>query len=85
MYLKNVIASIVLLFAVSTVFGQDSTQILRFSTESITFNTESLELENEIEVYPNPSVDYIIVNIKNSKLKETKSNADFFNSMNKPA
>lgn len=61
----------VLLFAATSVWAQDSTSTTTFTAESLIFENESLDLTNQIEVYPNPSIDYIVVNIKNSNLRET--------------
>ena len=71
MHLKKIIAFVILLLAVNPTFGQDSTRAISYSAESRGLNDISLVPENEIEVYPNPSIDFIIVNIKNSKLRET--------------
>ncbi|WP_420581873.1 T9SS type A sorting domain-containing protein [Reichenbachiella sp.] len=67
----KVIGSVVLLFTATTAWAQDSTSATTYTAESIIFENESLDFSNQIEVYPNPSIDYIVVNIKNSTLRET--------------
>ncbi len=71
MQLLKVIGSVVLLFTATTAWAQDSTSATTYTAESIIFENESLDFSNQIEVYPNPSIDYIVVNIKNSTLRET--------------
>ncbi|SMD36544.1 Por secretion system C-terminal sorting domain-containing protein [Reichenbachiella faecimaris] len=71
MQFLKVIGSVVLLLAATSAWAQDSTSTTTFTAESLIFENESLDLTNQIEVYPNPSVDYIVVNIKNSNLRET--------------
>lgn len=71
MQFLKVIGSVVLLFAATSAWAQDSTSTSTFTAESLIFENTSLDLSNQIEVYPNPSVDYIVVNIKNSTLRET--------------
>ena len=46
--------------------AQDST--MNVTVESPDFNDAQLELTNEIEIYPNPSVNFLVVEIKNSDL-----------------
>jgi len=36
------------------------------------FQSSSLELENRIEIYPNPAVEYVNIEIKESKLTNTR-------------
>lgn len=60
----------ILLLAASSAWAQDSTSTTAFIAETLVFENASLDLSNQIEVYPNPSVDYIIVNIKNSTLRD---------------
>lgn len=67
----KVIGSLILLFAATSTWAQDSTSTSTFTAESLVFENTSLDLSNQIEVYPNPSVDYIVVNIKNSTLRDT--------------
>ncbi|MDW3211662.1 MAG: T9SS type A sorting domain-containing protein [Reichenbachiella sp.] len=71
MQLLKVIGSVVLLLAATTAWAQDSTSTTTYTAESIIFDNESLDFSNQIEVYPNPSIDYIVVNIRNSTLRET--------------
>lgn len=67
----KVIGSVVLLLAATSAWAQDSTSTTTYTAESLIFDNESLDLTNQIEVYPNPSIDYIVVNIKNSNLRDT--------------
>lgn len=71
MHLLKVIGSVILLFSATSAWAQDSTSTTTFSAESFLFENVTLDLSNQIEVYPNPSIDYIVVNIKNSTLRET--------------
>ncbi|WP_422361749.1 T9SS type A sorting domain-containing protein [Reichenbachiella sp.] len=71
MQFLKVIGSVVLLLAATSAWAQDSTSATTFTAESIIFENESLDFSNQIEVYPNPSIDYIVVNIRNSTLRET--------------
>ncbi|UXX81137.1 T9SS type A sorting domain-containing protein [Reichenbachiella carrageenanivorans] len=66
----KVIGSMILLLAASSAWAQDSTNTTAFIAETLVFDNASLDFSNQIEVYPNPSVDYIIVNIKNSTLRD---------------
>lgn len=68
--MKKSIGTIFLLFAFLTIQSQDK-NTSAFSAETNIFENNALNISNQIEVYPNPSVDYVIVNIKNSTLKET--------------
>ena len=40
--------------------------------ESQNFQDNPLEISNHIEVFPNPSIDFLMVNINNSTLHDTK-------------
>ncbi|MEO9804439.1 MAG: T9SS type A sorting domain-containing protein [Reichenbachiella sp.] len=71
MQILKVIGSMILLLAATSAWAQDSTSISTFTEESLAFENVSLDLSNQIEVYPNPSIDYIVVNIKNSTLRDT--------------
>lgn len=71
MQLLKVIGSLILLLAATSTWAQDSTSMTTFTAEAIIFENESLDFSNQIEVYPNPSIDYIVVNIRNSTLRET--------------
>lgn len=39
-----------------------------FSTEQNSFSNKDFQILNKVEIYPNPSVKYLIVEIKNSEL-----------------
>lgn len=71
MQLMKVIGSLILLLVATSTWAQDSTSMTTFTAEAIIFENESLDFSNQIEVYPNPSIDYIVVNIRNSTLRET--------------
>lgn len=71
MQLLKVIGSVILLLVAISARAQDSTSTSTFTAESMIFENASLDLTNQIEVYPNPSIDYIVVNIKNSNLRDT--------------
>lgn len=70
MYNKLIIVTFALLLS-WTALSQDTPGNV-VSTET-NFRTESLNLDNKIELYPNPAVDFIVVEIKNSNLM----NAEF--------
>jgi len=42
------------------------------SVEPILFDIASLEATNQIEIYPNPTIDFVIVEIKNSKMQRAE-------------
>ena len=42
------------------------------TTDSFSFNQEEFELGDKIELYPNPTTDYINIQIKDSKLGQTQ-------------
>ncbi|MEO9967624.1 MAG: T9SS type A sorting domain-containing protein [Reichenbachiella sp.] len=67
----KVIGSLILLFAATSAWAQDSTSASTFTAEAIVFENIDLDVSNQIEVYPNPTVDYIVVNIRNSTLRDT--------------
>lgn len=41
-------------------------------SELTKLNTESLNVETEVELYPNPTVDYLNITLKNSNLKDVQ-------------
>ena len=49
---------------------QGGTQTIDVETRK--FEDKPLITTNQVEVYPNPSIDYVMVNINNSTLRETK-------------
>lgn len=69
MGLKNAVLTMILVLPVLTSISQDRRQA--YTAETQVFENNALDLSNQIEVYPNPSIDYVIVNIKNSTLKGT--------------
>ena len=48
--------------------AQDADRDKVFSIEQSSFSNEDLQILNKVEIYPNPSVKYLIVEIKNSEL-----------------
>lgn len=69
MRIVKIIGLVMLHIAAYGGWAQDSTST--YTAESLVFENAALDLSNQIEVYPNPSIDYIVVNIKNSTLRET--------------
>ncbi len=69
MHNKLIIASFGLLFALSG-FAQTNTG--ETVNPEINFSNQSLKTENKIEVYPNPAVEYIIVELSNSTLEKVE-------------
>ncbi len=65
---KNILI-LIFVFSVLTSQSQDGRQT--YTAEAKVFENNALDLSNQIEVYPNPSIDYLIVNIKDSNLKHT--------------
>ena len=56
-----------MLFSILTVSSQDRDSV-RYSAESKVFENNLLDIRNKIEVFPNPSIDYLVVSISNSTL-----------------
>ena len=52
-------------------FGQNA-PIDQSQSEFPKLKTESLQVEPEVELYPNPVVDYLNVTLKNSRLKDVE-------------
>lgn len=51
-----------------TVYAQGNGSDNSFDSESNIFEDKSLEIVNKVEIYPNPSVEFLIVEIKQSEL-----------------
>jgi hypothetical protein len=62
------ILSILICLCVGFANAQDADRDKDFSTEQSSFSNEDLLILNKVEIYPNPSVKYLIVEIKNSEL-----------------
>ena len=52
-------------------YAQDNSKAISFS-DSDPFGNNSLEMINKVEIYPNPSVEFLIVEIKNSELYDVE-------------
>ena len=52
--------------------AQDNGDNPSFNDNATFFQDPDLDLKNQIELYPNPSVKYLFVEIKNSSLKEVE-------------
>lgn len=62
---RKIIAILVFVFAGLGAFAQTATDFPQFGNELLT-------LENKIEIYPNPSTDFLNITIHNSTLESTK-------------
>ena len=62
---------LVLVLGFSTV-AQDGDESPSFNDAATIFQDPDLNLHNQIELYPNPSVKYLFVEIKNATLKEVE-------------
>ena len=61
----------IVFFTLHVTLGQD-TQNNRDKSEIPQLNTESLQLETVVELYPNPVVEHLSVQLKNSQLKNVE-------------
>lgn len=66
---KLTILSFALLFSFASIAQEPSTEV----NPEINFSNQSLSTENQIEIYPNPAADYIVIELTNSSL----DNIDF--------
>tara|TARA_B100000609_G_C17022326_1_gene334374 strand:+ start:16 stop:390 length:375 start_codon:yes stop_codon:yes gene_type:complete len=66
---KLTILSFALLFSFAIIAQETSTEV----NPEINFSNQSLNTENQIEIYPNPAADYIVIELTNSSLE----NIDF--------
>ncbi|MFY0652366.1 MAG: T9SS type A sorting domain-containing protein [Cyclobacteriaceae bacterium] len=69
MSLRLTILTLIFSACFLTASAQDSSNV---AVESPSFPSTSLEIENSVEIYPNPSVNFLIVEIKNSKLERVE-------------
>ncbi|MEQ8337825.1 MAG: T9SS type A sorting domain-containing protein [Cyclobacteriaceae bacterium] len=69
MHNKLIIATFGLFFAVSGLAQTDNGESVN---PEINFTNQSLAAENKIEVYPNPAVEFIIVEVSNSSLENVE-------------
>jgi len=69
MNLKKAISLGVVLCIFLTVKGQEVQRQTNYVSESNIYENNALDLSNQIEIYPNPSIEFVLVSIKNSTLK----------------
>ena len=69
MHNKLIIATFGLFFAVSVLAQSDDGESVN---PEINFTNQSLDAENKIEVYPNPAVEFIIIQLSNSSLENVE-------------
>lgn len=62
---------LILALFVQSLFAQDIT-IDGSKSELPKLNKESLQVETDIELYPNPAVEFLTINLKNSKLEDVQ-------------
>ena len=61
-----------LFFLGAEAIAQDNADNPSFNDNATFFQDPDLDLKNQIELYPNPSVKYLFVEIQNSSLKEVE-------------
>ena len=71
MFLKKTIWSVACVLLTFSMKAQESATS-PLSAEPLLFDVASLETTNQIEIYPNPSIEFIIVEIKNSEMQRTE-------------
>lgn len=70
MSIKKTILSVAFCLGFLAAQAQDSTS--NVALESPDFDNSLLEIKNQIEIYPNPSVNFLIIEIKNSALERVE-------------
>lgn len=68
LYLFNFL---ILTFVFQFSFGQDI-QVQDNRSELPKLKTESLQVETDVDIYPNPASDYLNITLKNSQLKKVQ-------------
>jgi hypothetical protein len=68
--IKKTILLIALAFGLFVARAQDSSSST--SVESPEFSNSVVEIKNQIEIYPNPSVNFLVIEIKNSELERVE-------------
>jgi hypothetical protein len=68
--IKKTILLIVLAFGLFAVRAQDSSSST--SVESPEFLNSVVEIKNQLDIYPNPSVNFLVIEIKNSELERVE-------------
>ncbi|MGL1885748.1 MAG: T9SS type A sorting domain-containing protein [Reichenbachiella sp.] len=69
---KLLIVIVICVSIYGSAFSQVKEHGVMYTTELLTSDQTVAELKNKIEVYPNPSVEFIIVEISNSDLEKVK-------------
>lgn len=71
MELKAFVIGLIMSGAAFVAKGQDidNAPVLASNTDTEVFSPDSPDLTNQIDIYPNPTVNYVIVKITNSDLK----------------
>ena len=70
MTVKKTISTLALCFVMLVVQAQDSVSTAQ--VESPDFDNAVLDIKNQVEIYPNPSVNFLIIEIKNSELERVE-------------
>lgn len=70
MTIKKTILLVALTFGLFVARAQDSTS--NTSVESPEFPNSVVEIKNKIDIYPNPSVNFLVIEIKNSELERVE-------------
>ena len=69
--MKFYVTTLFLFIIIQLSYGQDI-PIDGSKSEVPKLKTESLQIETEIELYPNPAIDFLTVTLKNSQLKDVR-------------
>ncbi len=69
--MKFYLATFFLLIFIQTSYGQDNS-IDGNKSELPKLKKESLQIETDVELYPNPTIDYLNIKLKNSQLKDVQ-------------
>lgn len=69
--MKFYVTTLFLFITIQLSHGQDIS-IDDSKSELPKLKTESLQIETEIELYPNPAIDFLTITLKNSQLKDAQ-------------
>ena len=69
--MKFYLITLFLFIIIQLSYGQDIS-IDGSKSEVPKLKTESLQIETEIELYPNPAIDFLTITLKNSQLKDVQ-------------
>lgn len=69
--MKFYLTTFFLLIFIQTSYGQDNS-IDGNKSELPKLKKESLQIETDVELYPNPAIDYLNIKLKNSQLKDVQ-------------